>query len=40
MEIRASRGWDEDDWMAAKDRLRSRDLIDDAPGADQPAPRG
>jgi hypothetical protein len=28
--IRASRGWDEDDWMAAKDRLRSRDLIDDA----------
>ena len=28
--IRASRGWDEDDWLAAKDRLRARDLIDDA----------
>jgi hypothetical protein len=28
--IRASRGWEEDEWLAAKDRLRSRDLIDDA----------
>jgi hypothetical protein len=27
--IRASRGWDEDDWLAAKDRLRARGLIDD-----------
>jgi hypothetical protein len=28
--IRVSRGWDEDDWLAAKDRLRSRDLVDEA----------
>ncbi len=33
--IRASRGWDEDDWLAAKDRLRARDLIDDAGALDR-----
>jgi hypothetical protein len=27
--IRLSRGWDEDEWNAAKDRLRGRGLLDD-----------